>query len=44
MCCFVGSLFGLFLIAVWNVRKHSDFKPLTVAEFTFQLCLKEGFL
>lgn len=44
MCCFVGSLFGLFLIAVWNVRKHSDFKPRTVAEFTFQLCLKEGFL
>lgn len=36
MCCFVGNLLGLFLIAVWDVRKHSDFKPRTVAEFTFQ--------
>lgn len=44
MFCFVGSLFGLFLIAEWNVRKNSDFKFCTVAEFTFQLGLKEGFL
>lgn len=35
MCCFVGNLLGLFLIAVWDVRKHSDFRPCTVAEFTF---------
>lgn len=35
MWCFVGNLFGLFLIGVWDVRKHWDFKPCTVAEFTF---------
>lgn len=35
MWCFVGNLFGLFLIGAWDVRKHSDFKPCTVAEFTF---------
>lgn len=44
MCCFVGNLFSLFLIAVWDVRKHSDFMPRTVAEFTSQWGWREGFL
>lgn len=35
MWCFVGNLLGLFLIGAWDVRKHSDFRPCTVAEFTF---------
>lgn len=35
MWSFVGSPFSLFLIGAWDVRKHSDFKPCTVAEFTF---------
>lgn len=35
MWCFVGNLLGLFFIGAWDVRKHSDFKACTVAEFTF---------
>lgn len=44
MCCFVGNLLGLFLIAVWDVRKHWGFEPCTVAEFTFPRGWREGFL
>lgn len=35
MWCFVGNLFGLFLIRAWDVRKHSDLNPCTGAEFAF---------
>lgn len=37
MCCFVGKLFSLFLIGVWDVRKHSDLKPFTVGRIHIQM-------